>query len=74
MDAAPSRLRMIEPIASASANASAMPSRNSSAIASQPVFMVAVMSSAFGYGVMNLFMAGLAIWWLLMQRRAQVVV
>lgn len=72
MDASPSRLRMIEPTASASA--SAMPSRNLSAIALQPAFMVAVMSSAFGYGVMNLFMAGLAIWWLLMQRRAQVVV
>ena len=47
-----SRLRIAEPTASANAT----PSRNLSAIALQPVFIVAVMSSAFGYGVMSLLM------------------
>ena len=47
-----SRLRIAEPTASANAT----PSRNLSAIALQPVFIVAVISSAFGYGVMSLLM------------------
>ena len=47
-----SQLRIPEPVA----NNTAVAPRNLSEIALQPVFMVAVMSSAIGYGVMNLLM------------------
>jgi MFS family permease len=43
-------------IAESKASASAVPPRPLSEIALQPVFIVAVISSAFGYGVMNLLM------------------
>lgn len=46
------QLRIAEPKASASA----APSRHLDEIALQPAFIVAVISSAFGYGVMNLLM------------------
>ena len=46
------QLRIAEPKASASAT----PSRHLNEIALQPAFIVAVISSAFGYGVMNLLM------------------
>ncbi len=47
-----SQLRIPKPVANKSATAA----RNLSEIALQPVFIVAVMSSAIGYGVMNLLM------------------
>lgn len=47
-----SRLRITE----SKVGASSMPARRLGEIASQPVFAVAVISSAFGYGVMNLLM------------------
>jgi MFS family permease len=43
-------------ISETKASASAVPPRPLSEIAFQPVFIVAVISSAFGYGVMNLLM------------------